>query len=37
MGNINLGSATAGSITSDEANHMLIVNHAEPGTAVNIY
>lgn len=37
MGSINLGSATAGSVTSDEANHMLIVNHAEPGATVNIY
>ena len=37
LGTINIGSAVAGSITSDEANHMLIVNHAEPGATVNIY
>lgn len=37
MGSINLGSAVAGSITSDEAEHMLIVNHADAGATVNIY
>lgn len=37
LGSINVGSAVAGSITSDEANHMLIVNHAAAGGVVNIY
>lgn len=37
LGTINLGSAVAGSVTSDEADHMLIVNHAESGQTVNIY
>lgn len=37
MGNIKLGNAVAGSVTNDEAEHMLIVNHAEAGAAVNIY
>lgn len=37
LGSINLGSAVAGSVTSDEADHMLIVNHAQGGETVNIY
>lgn len=37
LGTINLGSAVAGSITSDENNNMLIVNRAMGGETVNIY
>lgn len=37
QGSINLGGAVAGSVTSDEAGHLLIVNHAEAGETVNIY
>lgn len=37
QGSINLGSAVAGSVTSDEADHLLIVNHAEAGETVNLY
>lgn len=36
-GQINLGSAVADAITSDEAGNMLIVNYAESGQTVNIY
>jgi len=37
LGQINLGSATADAITSDDAGNMLIVNYAESGQTVNIY
>ena len=37
MGEINLGSAVAGSITNDEAENMLIVNKVNGGETVNIY
>ena len=37
QGTINLGSASAGSITNDEAEHLLIVNKAAGGEQVNIY
>lgn len=37
QGTLNLGSAIAGSITSDEAEHLLIVNHAQADEYVNIY
>ncbi len=37
MGEINLGDAVAGSVTNDEAENMLIVNHANGGETVNIY
>ena len=37
MGEINLGSAQAGSVTNDEAENLLIVNHANGGETVNIY
>ena len=37
QGEINLGAAVAGSITNDEAENMLIVNHALGGETVNIY
>lgn len=36
-GEINLGGAVAGSVTNDEAENMLIVNHALGGETVNIY
>ena len=36
-GEINLGSATAASITSDEGDHLLIANHAEGGQTFEIY
>ncbi len=36
-GVINLGSATAASITSDEGDHLLIANHAEGGQTFEIY
>ncbi len=36
-GNINLGSAQAASVTSDEGDHLLICNHAEGGQTFNIY
>ena len=36
-GEIVLGSAEAGSVASDEADHLLIVNHAASGEAVKIY
>lgn len=36
-GEIVLGSAVAGSVASDEADHLLIVNHAGSGEAVKIY
>ena len=36
-GEINLGSATAASITSDEGEHLLICNHAEGGQTFEIY
>lgn len=36
-GTLNLGSAVAGSITSDEAEHLLIVNHAQADETVEIY
>ncbi len=37
LGEINLGAASPGSVTSDENNNMLIVNKAEGGETVNIY
>ena len=37
QGTINLGSAKAASVTSDEANHLLICNHPESGEKCNIY
>ncbi len=37
MGEINLGSAEAGSITNDEAENLLIVNKADGGATVKIY
>lgn len=37
IGEINLGSAVAGSITNDEAENLLIVNKANGGETVNIY
>ncbi len=37
LGEINLGAASPGSVTSDENNNMLIVNIAEGGETVNIY
>lgn len=37
MGEINLGSADAGSVTNDEGENMLIVNKADGGEVVNIY
>lgn len=37
LGNINLGSAVAGSVTNDEAEHLIIVNKAQGGEAVSIY
>lgn len=36
-GEINLGSAVAGSVTNDEAGHLLIMNKALGGEQVNIY
>ena len=36
-GEINLGSAVAGSVTSDEGGNLLITNHAESTEDVNIY
>ena len=36
-GEINLGSAVAGSVTSDEGGNLLITNHAEATEDVNIY
>ena len=37
QGEINLGGAVAGSVTNDEAEHLLIVNKAAGGQKVNIY
>lgn len=37
MGEINLGSAVAGSVTNDEAENLLIVNKVNGGETVNIY
>lgn len=37
QGTINLGAAKATSVTSDEANHLLICNHPENGEKCNIY
>ena len=37
MGEIKLGAAVAGSITNDEAEHLLIVNKANGGETLNIY
>ena len=37
IGEINLGNAIAGSVTNDEAENLLIVNHANAGETVNIY
>ena len=37
MGEINLGSAAAGSVTNDEGENLLIVNKAEAHSTVNIY
>lgn len=37
IGTINLGSAKASSITSDEANNLLIINAASGGETCNIY
>lgn len=37
MGEINLGSAVAGSVTNDEAENLLIVNKAAGNGTVNIY
>lgn len=37
QGTLNLGAAVAGSVTSDEAEHLLIVNHAQADESVNIY
>ena len=37
MGEINLGSAVAGSVTNDEAENLLIVNKAAGNETVNIY
>lgn len=37
LGTINLGSAKAASVTSDEANHLLICNHPSGGEVCNIY
>ena len=36
-GEINLGSASAGSVASDEGGNMLICNHAGAGETVNIW
>lgn len=36
-GELNLGSATAQSITSDEGDHLLICNYAEGGETFNIW
>lgn len=36
-GEINLGSASAASVTSDEGGNLLITNHAEAKETVNIY
>lgn len=36
-GELNLGSATAQSITSDEGDHLLICNYAEGGQTFNIW
>ena len=37
QGTINLGSAKAASVTSDEGNHLLICNHVEANEKCNIY
>ncbi|MBQ7041945.1 MAG: DUF5018 domain-containing protein [Muribaculaceae bacterium] len=37
MGEINLGSAVAGSVTNDEAENLLIVNNANGKEVINIY
>lgn len=37
IGEINLGSAVAASVTSDSKEHVLICNHAEPNETINIY
>lgn len=37
LGTINLGSAVAGSVTSDEGGNMLIINKVDGGGTVNIY
>lgn len=37
QGEINLGSAVAGSVTNDEGEHLLIVNKAAGGEKINIY
>lgn len=37
IGELNLGSAVAGSVTNDEAEHLLIVNKANGNETVNIY
>lgn len=37
LGTINLGIAKAASVTSDEANHLLICNHPKGGETCNIY
>lgn len=37
LGTINLGSAVAGSVTSDEGGNMLIINKVSGGGTVNIY
>lgn len=37
QGALTLGSAVAGSVTSDEKEHLLIVNVAQPEEVVNIY
>ena len=37
MGEINLGSAVAGSVTNDEGEHLLIVNNTAAHETVNIY
>lgn len=37
QGRLNVGPAVAGSVTSDEAEHLLIVNHAQADETVSIY
>lgn len=37
LGEINLGSSVAASVTNDEGGNLLITSHAEPTETVNIY
>ncbi len=37
LGNINLGSAKPGSVANDNANHLLISTHAQPGETFEIW